>query len=152
MKPLGEQVRWRLRNAAWGARWGLGLAVALGAVAAIPALIRAFVPVSEEWKRNLSFPMLVLVYLGIGLGTGALVGFFRDIAETWWGRRVLGIVVGIPVMGVIIAAFRPEWLRLDDLVISGAIWGFCMSFAFEGVSPRRPRRPRRRGWRYWRRI
>jgi hypothetical protein len=141
-KSFGDHLRWRLRNAVWGAKWGVGLAAALSVVAAIPAMIRVFVPVSEEWKRNLSFPVLVAVYLVIGLSCGALVGFLRDIAETWWGRRVLGAVIGIPVMGLVVAAFRPEWLSLPGLAIAGAIWGFCMSFAFEGVSPRR----RRGGW------
>jgi hypothetical protein len=139
-------MRQRLRNAAWGAKWGAGLAAAITVLAAIPALIRAFVPVSEAWKQNLSFPVLVVVYFAIGLGSGAVVGFFRDFAQRWWGRRVLGLFIGIPCMVLIVATFRPDWAlsraSIPGLVISGTIWGFCMSFAFEGVSP--PQRRRRR--------
>jgi hypothetical protein len=142
-------VRRRLRDALWGAKWGARLAAAITVLAAIPALIRVFVPVSEPWKRNLSFPMLVAVYFVIGLSAGAVVGFFRDFAQRWWGRRVLGVIIGIPCMVLVVATFRPDWAlsraKVPGLVISGAIWGFCMSFAFEGVSPPGPRARRSRG-------
>jgi hypothetical protein len=144
MRLSTDGFRQRVRNAVWGAKWGVGLAAALSVVAAIPAMIRAFLPASEAWKRELSFPMLLAMYLLIGLSCGALVGFLRDIAEKWWGRRVLGLIIGIPITVLVIAAFRPEWFRVQSLVIPGAIWGVCMSFAFEGVSPPARRRPRKR--------
>ena len=144
----GNAVRRRLQDAVWGAQWGAKLAAAISVLAAIPAMIRAFVPVSEVWKRNLSFPVLVAVYFVIGLSSGAVVGFFRDFAYRWWGRRVLGLVIGIPCMVLVVATFRPDWAlsraKVPGLVISGAIWGLCMSFAFEGVSPPSPRGRRSR--------
>jgi hypothetical protein len=148
MRLSTDGFRQRVRNAVWGAKWGVGLAAALSVVAAIPAMIRAFLPASEAWKRELSFPMLVAMYLLIGLTCGALVGFLRDIAEKWWGRRVLGLIIGIPITVLIVATFRPDWAlgraQVPGLMISGAIWGVCMSFAFEGVSPPARRRPRKR--------
>lgn len=150
MKKLGDGLRLRLKDALWGAKWGAVLAAGITAVATVLVFLRAFVPSPEPWKRDLSFPLLVAVYFVIGITAGAFVGFLRDLAMKWWGRRLLGLVAGIPIAVLVIAAFRPDWAlgraQIPGLVISGAIWGVCMSFAFEGVSPP-SRRNRRRGGR-----
>ena len=130
--PDGRPV---IRNVLWGIRWGLSFAVGITLLAAIPALIRAFMPPTEGWKTGISFPALVGIYLAGGIVAGALVGLLRGWTRSWLVRRGLGILIGMVLVPPIGYAFveLPDELR-DALILllsSGAVWGFCMSFIFE---------------------
>jgi hypothetical protein len=136
----------------WGVLWGGVLALGFTAFAAIPAAIRSLVP-QDDWTAGLSFGKLALFYLGAGLLGGALVGLLRPAARHWWVRRLLGIVVGLPVFfgGTAMVLDLSEWSRAMWvwMGIGGLIWAQVMSFVFEerGVSERTT--PRMRRWREW---
>jgi len=129
--------------------WGLVLALGFTAFAAIPAAIRALVP-QDNWTAGLSFGTLALFYLGAGLLGGALVGLLRPAAQHWWGRRLLGVVVGLPIFlgGTAMVLELSEWSRSMWvwMGVGGVIWAQVMSFVFEERSDSRRSTQRMRRW------
>jgi hypothetical protein len=139
-----------LKDLRWGVFWGFALALGFTAFAAIPAAIRALGP-QDDWTAGLSFGELTMFYLGAGLLGGALVGLLRPFAQRWWGRRLLGIIVGLPVFfgGTAMVLDLSEWNRFMWvwMGIGGLIWAQVMSFVFEERSDSRRPTQRMRRWR-----
>ena len=129
---------WRgsaLGNVVWGAAWGLFLAACFTVIAAVPALIRAFTGPAHVWQKGLSFFAIIGVYLFGGIIGGALVGLLRPVSRWWVGRRLIGVVVAVPV-GIAIRYTVYGWhswttTELENWTITTIIWGLAMSFAPE---------------------
>lgn len=123
------------RNVRWGVLWGLYLAVAFSVVAAIPALIRAFLSSGSGWQKGLTFLEIIGFYLLAGVLAGAFVGLLRDLTKWWIARRLLGIIVGVPIMfGVRILVYGSGGWTGQDVrawIFAGVVWGVAMSFAPE---------------------
>ena len=122
-------------NVAWGVAWGLFLAACFTVIAAVPALIRALIGPAHAWQKGLTFFAIIGVYLFGGIFGGAVVGVLRPVSRWWVGRRLIGVVVAVPVTIAIryaVYGWRP-WseAELENWTFTAIVWGLAMSFAPE---------------------
>lgn len=125
--PLNGSLR---TNLAWGTKWGLGFAAGFTLLSAVPAVIRALVGTDIWWQKGLSFLSIVGVYVFSGILGGIIVGLLRGILRWWWGRRLVGAIIGVP-FGFAVRTMVHGWSGPADLhiwLIAGAAWGVMMSF------------------------
>jgi hypothetical protein len=124
-----------LGNVAWGIVWGLFLAACFTVIAAVPALIRALIGPAYAWQKKLTFLAIIGVYLSSGIAGGAVVGLLRPLSRWWMGRRLIGVVVAVPITIAIryaVYGWQP-WSapELEKWTFTAVIWGLAMSFAPE---------------------
>lgn len=135
LSATGAAIRAAGRNVRWGITWGLGIATALTLVVSVLAVIRGILLPGVGWQRGFSFFQIIGIYLFGGIVSGALVGLLRPALRWWAGRRLAGMVAGVPLaFGVGMAISGGEWTRYEaeTWLITGLIWGFAMSFAPKG--------------------
>lgn len=140
MRPTRENVVWGIW---WGARFGLAFSI----IGIIPALIRAGVGTGVWWQKGLSFVALMALYLTTGLLGGAILGLLRNLVPLWWGRRLIGALIGVQFMfavRLLIYGWN-GWNREEVVVwcVIGTGWGLMMSFVPEADA--RERWPSTRG-------
>ena len=99
------------------ALWAALLAMAEGALAANPQLAtlnlpRTFTEKPERLRRAFSIGRITLLLLA----SLALSG-----AEQWWGRGILGVLLGLPLMVLVVVLFADLLPRLIGLWRSGVV-------------------------------
>jgi integral membrane sensor domain MASE1 len=83
----------------------------------------------------LTFLAIIGVYLFGGFVGGAVVGLLRPVSRWWVGRRLMGVVVAVPItLGIRYAVYGwHPWsgTELENWTFTAVIWGLAMSFAPE---------------------
>lgn len=90
-------------NVVWGLGWSLKFVVAYSLIAG------AVFVVAGPPDGPLSFPQILLMYLGLGFVAGVLIGLLRPLFRTRAGATVAGMIVGAAVYigaGVSVAGIR----------------------------------------------
>lgn len=136
-------------NVLWGVTWGLGVAVVLTIVAAPFSLLRWVSAAESSFKPSLSFLGIIAVYLFGAVVGGTTLGMLRPILRWWVGRRIAGVIIGIPIVfSIRIAIYGlADWSRdeVETWVITAVIWGGIMSFGPEHWSRDADRNLKRMG-------
>lgn len=107
----------RTISIASGIRYGLAFGTVFAAWASAAYLSGA----NPSWSREgISWPMVLLFYLGGGILTGAIVGALRSIAKSRAGSAFVGAVAGVPLGLAIRLAMAGvnNWRILDAAFIS----------------------------------
>jgi hypothetical protein len=79
------------QNVVWGLRWSLKFVVAYSLIAGSVFIF------SGPSDGPLSFPQILLMYLGLGVVAGIVIGLLRPLFRTRMGATVAGMIVGAAV-------------------------------------------------------
>ena len=123
------------KNVKWGVSWGLGAAIVLTLLAAPFSFFRWLSVSAVAAPGSLSFLRIVAMYLFSAIMGGTLLGLLKPLLSWWIGRRIVGVVVGIPLaFGIRLMVHGPDgWSQeeVENWLITGVIWGLIMSFGPE---------------------
>lgn len=114
----------------------------------VPAIVRAVSGSDVWWQQGLSFVSLAGLYVSTGFLGGTILGLLRNVVPLWWGRRLIGILIGIQFMfAVRLLIFGWSGWNREELIVwlvIGAVWGLMMSFIPESDARQRWPRGKRR--------
>ena len=109
-------------NIFWGLRWSLKFVIGYSMIAAVLFVI------AGPPDGRLSFPEILLLYVGLGAVGGVLIGLLRPFFRTRLGATLCGMLVGIAVYlgaGISVVGFRglQDPGGMIGLLIAGIVIG-----------------------------